>query len=256
MKKCWKPVSQQLAVLIFVGHLAACASAPPAEPPPTIHVQEQAALDAMKVGFLDDAAVALTEAMRDYRKLDNHAGQWRISVLEAKLALRQGENGKAADAAERSLALARDINTAEALYQSYLLAGHTANNPALFRTALSHASTPLQQAVAETYLGNTGAAVQLIDPVAIDNPSDRAFVYYQHGRATGSSEAFLQALGFYRAAEDARGVADSLVSLAKIALKEGRNDRARSYGERAILSLQAAGESDKAEIVQGWLKAL
>jgi len=63
-------------------------------------------------------------------------------------------------------------------------------------------------------------------------------------------------LGFYRAADDARGVADSLVNLAKLAVSGGRKDRAKTYGERAILSLEAAEESDKAEVIKEWLKTL
>jgi hypothetical protein len=74
--------------------------------------------------------------------------------------------------------------------------------------------------------------------------------------ATGSPAYFQLSLNAYKSAQDSRGVADSLVSLARIEVSKDRIHRAKTYARRAVRVLEAAGDDEKAKKIDAWISTL
>lgn len=252
MRNCLKPASL-LLVCVFI---AGCSTSMPAPTGPRLHPLEQNAINAMNRASHPDALIALDAALARYRSLDDIEGQWRIHLMKTRVALAAGMQTLAETEVREAAALAELLDSPRIAYETHLMLGRVGIDADGFRVALSHATTPLQQAVAHAYLGNTTVALELLSPDAFDNPANRAFVYYQAASAARSEALFQRALTFYRYAQDSRGIADSLVSIAKIAADKGNLDDARSYGSRAAIVLLAAGDEPRAGAVRDWLNSL
>ncbi len=134
--------------------------------------------------------------------------------------------------------------------------GRSRDDERYFYDALKFASSKLQKAVARAYLGETRLAVELLKDASSYNPGDRGFIYYQHALVTESPAYFHLSLDAYKLAEDSRGVADSLVSLARIEFANNRISKAQTYARRAVRVLESAGDSGRARTVEDWLSTL
>jgi hypothetical protein len=251
MKRCLKRRAVSLPALLLLG---ACSSAP-TEPKVEIDPLEQTALNAVAIGSAE-APAALDAALARYRSLDHVDGRWRILLLKTKVALASGDMDVALAHAETLEALSELIGSPDVMYQTHLVLGRVRQDASEYGDAMRYASSPIEQALVHAYMGDTAQALSLIDPEAADNPGDRAFIYYKHGISTGSAEHFAKAHTYYRLAEDPRGIADSLVRLARISADTNRDSSARSFAERAIKVLAASGDNERAEAIRRWLNAL
>lgn len=247
MKNCLKLASASL-LLFIVG----CASAPPAPTEPEVHAFEKNAINALRLGELKEAAASIESALNRYQASDDLHGQWRIHLMAARLALRANDHQSARIHSDRVKVLASSLGGNEVRYQTALLLGQVNNDPESWTEAASHANTPLQRAVAQTYLGNVELAVSLVDS-ELDHPNDRAFVFFQHGVKKNNADSLRKAVDLYRLANDSRGIADSLTSLARLEQRSGNLRAARHYAERAIIVLSAIGDQTRAEAVKAWL---
>ncbi|MCB1693164.1 MAG: hypothetical protein KDI19_10390, partial [Pseudomonadales bacterium] len=115
-------------------------------------------------------------------------------------------------------------------------------------------TTSIERAVALTYLGRASEAIALLGE-GVDQPADRAFVYYRYASQTDDAALFHKALEAYRLARDSRGIGDTLFSLAKLSRENGDTGEARHYAQRAIHALSASGDTARADTIKAWLDA-
>ncbi len=252
MRNCCKALS-----LLLLCVLIGCSSSP--EPPPdqVRDPLEQNAIDALREGAVQEIDNALAAALASYRRLDNLPGQWRVHLMQANYYLSQNrlDEARAADTQLQRIAAQLPARR-DVAYQSALVRGKIGTDPAAFRQALALAANPLEKAIALTYLGDVATAVATLDPNDSDHPADRAFIAYQYARSTDRALDFMQALHFYRLAQNPRGIADSLLSLAQIAQHKGERAAAQDYGLRAAHALEATGDSERARVIRDWLASL
>ncbi|XOV88775.1 MAG: hypothetical protein ACFHX7_02560 [Pseudomonadota bacterium] len=252
MRNCCKALSLSLLLLLF-----GCSSSPTPPGEAGIHPLEQNAINALAMGTTTDIESALNAALSAYRLLDNLPGQWRIHLLRANYFLAGNQPDLARLETSELARIASQLSANPSLaYQTALMQGKTTNNPDAFRRALRLAATPLEQAVAMTYLGEVAAAAALLDPQASDSPNDRAFVAYQYARTTGRPTDYKQALHYYRLGRNPRGIADALLALAQVAEQSGESETAQGFGLRAVHALEAAGDRERAKIIRDWLASL
>jgi tetratricopeptide (TPR) repeat protein len=251
MKRCWKTLSQ----LSLLG-LIACAGPGPVEPVTQTHPLEQDALYALELKMPVEAAYALDAALEKYQSVDDLNGQWRVRYMKASIAFANDDLEEAATQADVLEDLARQLNTATVRYKTYLILGRSRNDNQYYRQALNVASSSLEKAIVRAYLGETAVAVKLLEDDSSFSPADRGFIYYQHALATGSPAYFHRSLDAYRLAEDSRGIADSLLSLARIEFGNDRVLEARGYARRAVRALESAGDEKRAKTVESWLSTL
>ncbi|MEX1237399.1 MAG: hypothetical protein WD994_03930, partial [Pseudomonadales bacterium] len=179
-----------------------------------------------------------------------------ITRLLAHLALASDDTVAAARHAGELHFLSEFLDEAMVGYDTHLTLGRVSGDDEEFERALGHARTPLETAVARTYLRDNDDAVQLLEPSATDHAGDRAFVYYSHGVSANDKSSFERALAYYRLAEDPRGIADTLLRLAQYAESENRYAEARALARRASTVLTASGDDDRAATVERWLMEL
>ena len=251
MKRCWKTLSQ-----ISLLGLMACSSAGPVEPVTSIHPLEQDALYALELNMRAEAAYALDAALEKYQSIDDLAGQWRIRYAIASIAFANDDLIEATTQVDVLEEIAEQLNSATIKYKTYLLLGRSRDDEQYYYDALKFASSTLQKAVARAYLGETRLAVELLKDASSYNPGDRGFIYYQHALVTESPAYFHLSLDAYRLAEDSRGVADSLVSLARFEFANNRIRQAQTYARRAVRVLESAGDNGRARTVEAWLSTL
>lgn len=250
-----KQTFERTLALVMLTLLSACASAP--APQPTILTKidpiEQDAINALKLNLPQQARSGLDAALLKYQMLDDLEGQWRIHLTNTKLANGKGDAATANSEVDRLLELAELINTDFVRYHTYILLGQIKKERSYFQSAIRVTATPLEQAVALTYLDRIGEAMALIDPNKLDHPADRAFVLFRHGLAGGNDVDLQRALAFYKLAEDSRGVADTLVLLSRMALQKNNSQLAEIYGKRAVRVLTSMGDLQRANLIQAWL---
>lgn len=268
MKRCRKPLRFILAFYLMVV-LAACSSTAPKNPAPKVHYLEQDAINAISLHLEDEANTALNAALSWYQSLDDLEGQWRVRYTIASIAFAKDDRaatGKQVDSLEQ---LAKQIDSSLIDYKTKLLLGQIRHEDQYFTDALASASSNTQRAVANTYLGNTVLAISILD--GSGSPGDRAFVYYQYAKSrsgqihSGNTQSdnegiaeqyFRYSLQAYKLAEDPRGVADALLSIARIKAENHELDAANDFGRRAINALEAAGQAGRADAVKSWLSTL
>ena len=251
MKKCWKTLNQ----LSLLG-LVACSSAGPVEPVASIHPLEQDALYALELKMPVEAAYALDAALEKYQSIDDIAGQWRIRYAIASIAFANDDLDKVTAQVDILEEIAAQLNSATIQYKTYLVLGRSRNDEKYYYDALNVASSILEKAVVQAYLGKTDLAIKLLENTSTYSPEDRGFIYYQHALVTESPTYFRLSLDAYRLAEDSRGIADSLVSLARIEVANNRVHQAQTYARRAVRVLESAGDDQRAKSVEAWLLTL
>jgi tetratricopeptide (TPR) repeat protein len=251
------PVKQSRKIL---GHvyalllLSACSSAPPTvhDFQPPVDVREQEAIIAANLRMTEPAEEALASALAGYRAMDDLHGQWRVTLMQVRLQMAEGRNAQASASIDRLQSLARQLNDESYQFQSAILLGRTRDS-AYFQQALDYSRSPLEQALALTYLGDSELAISTIEPDAIDHPADRAFVHYRYAVSQQSIEAMERALQYYKMAEDSRGIADCLMHLARWSQLAQQTGAAREYAQRAQRVLVASGDDERAASVSRWL---
>ncbi len=251
MKKCL----QILNLTLLLG-LTACSSSTPVEPATSVSVEEQDAIYALQLQMPDEAAYALDTALKKYQAVDDLAGQWRIRYVKASLAFAKEDLGEAAAQADVLEEIAGQLNSREIKFNTSLVLARSRNDNQYYYDALNFASSAIEKAVVQAYLGDTSLAVKMLEGIGSNSPADRGFIYYQHALATGSTAFFQLSLDAYKLAEDSRGVADSLVSLARIESENNRVHQAKTYARRAVRVLEAAGDNEKAEKINTWISTL
>jgi|TARA_Y100000310_G_scaffold325383_1_gene388769 hypothetical protein len=238
--------------------LAACASAPAPQPGILTDIDpiEQVAIDALKLNLAEEARTGLDAALVKYQMLDDLEGQWRIHLINTKLANGNGDHTAANAEVDRLDELAKLINTDFVHYHTDILLGQIKQETRHFQSALGVAATPLQQAVALTYLDRVDEAVAMIDSSEVDHPTDRAFILFRYALSTGDEADLQRALAVYKLAEDSRGVADTLVLLSRRSRQNNDLRSAQIYGRRAIRVLSSMGDLRRADIIEAWLAEL
>ncbi len=251
MKKCLKRLS--FFTLFLLG---ACSSTSTPTPGPTVHYLEQDALYALKLNLREQAEGSLLAALKHYQSVDDLTGQWRIRYLMVTNAIARDDSKSATLHADDLEQLSHQINASTEDYKTSLLLGQVRGEKQYYEAALASARTPLERAIATTYLGDTTEAIKLMAEENIGEPGDRAFIYYRHAKQTDLAQYFHLALEEYRAAQDSRGISDSLLSLALLSAKNGRIEQAKDYGQRASRSLASIGLKNRADAVDQWLSTL
>ena len=242
-------------MLASLGLIACSSSAPVAQVAP-IHALEKDALNALELKMPLEANYALDRALKKYQSIDDLAGQWRIHYAKASIALSNDDLNEAAVRVDVLEEIAEQLNSDTISYKTYLMLGRTRDDSGYYHKALVVASSSIERAVGQAYLGRTSQAVDLLDGDKTGDPADRAFIYYQHALETESPTYFKLSLEAYKAAEDSRGVADSLVSLARIERINDRIEQAQTYARRAVRVLESAGDDERAETIEAWLLTL
>ncbi len=260
MKRC-RPVKRPvdtgitgtlLAAAILT--LAACASEPPTEARP-LNYLEKDAVNALSLNLDKAARMSLSRALDQYEADDDLEGQWRIRYRLALLDIREGRSDDLRSGLEALQEIARQIDSAAVSFRTLLLAGQASGDEHYYRQASAVARDPVEKAVVLTYLGRTGEAVELLRGAKQIAPSDRAFIYYQHGLATGEPSWFRYALDAYRQAGDSRGTADSLMRLALSEKESGHPEQAVILARRAARTLAASGDGIRVGIINAWISS-
>ena len=249
-------MKQTRLLLVTLVFLAGCASSGGEIQKIVIDPLEQNAIYAVQLANKEEAAEALQLALEQYQRNDDVYGQWRVHYLSAKYALAHEDSPAVTDHVTAMKRLASQLDNRYVQYRTHLLAGILNNDQGQFSKALTFANSNLQKAVALTYLGQSRQAIDLLDNADQDHPADRAFVHYRYAQQGNSSTPYEQALGYYQAAKDPRGVADSLVSLARLASAQGQTTTAQQYAERAVNVLRSSGNETKAIAISNWLTSL
>ena len=241
-----------VVALALAGGCAGLRSEPPAPTDPL----EQNAVNALMLGLFSEADEALRAALNRYAMHDDLEGQWRVRHMMANLALKRSDAGEAATQSRAMSYLAEQLDSNAIRYESLLLKGRLSGRDRPFREALRLATSDLQRAVCYTYLGETARAASIVANDATGNPSDLAFVFYRHAKTSGDGTYYVAALEQYRRAGDSRGMADTLVNMARLADTAGDNDAARRFSDRAISILSAINDGTRANAVRAWQRSL
>lgn len=248
-----------VGMLAFVAAMQGCSSQPNVSTP--LHPLEQNANNSLQAYAGSPATVAshaqlhqsLQLARAHFQRLDDPAGQWRIANLSAQHALAQHDAEALASHTAEMQQLGKRLPTATVAYANAIMQGHVEPWGTAYQRALALATNDLERAVALTYLGRSDEAMALMEAGLVDKPDSRAFVYYRFAVSAQSSVAYEQALAYYQQVQDARGIADVLVRLAKLAVVNNQFTAAKAYAERAVSALSAAGDTDRAGQVDAWL---
>jgi hypothetical protein len=200
--------------------------------------------------------LTLQTATAHFQRLDDPAGQWRIAYLSAQHALAQHDLQTLKRHVDIMQQLGTRLAPATVAYANAIMQGHIETQGPYYQRALSAATSGLEHAVALTYLERNAQAMTFMDASLTDQPGSRAFVYYRFAITTQSASAYQQALTFYQLAQDARGIADVLVRLAKLAAANEQLAQARAFASRAASVLTAAGDAERAGQVDAWLTRL
>lgn len=248
-----------LAIVVF---MQGCSSQPTVAP--QNHPLEQNANNTMLTYTISPMTVAshkqlhvtLQTATAHFQRLDDPAGQWRIAYLSAQHALAQHNVQALKRHVDVMQLLGTRLAPATVAYANAIMQGHIETQGPYYQRALSAATSGLERAVALTYLERHAEAMTFMDPNLTDQPGSRAFVYYRFAMTAQSASAYQQALAFYQQAQDARGIADVLVRLAKLAAVNQQLAQARAYAKRAASVLSAAGDAERAGQVDAWLTRL
>lgn len=234
-----------LAILLL---LAGCASAPVEEGSAALREARRlersvtpARIRQAPVPALED----LGRALHLFSLLDAQEGQVRCHLLAARIQSSLARPDVARGHLANALAVAERLGEARYLYQVHLMLGRIDDEQEEYRKALGLADTPIERAVALTYLGRTGEAYRAITGVleqADTAPEDYAFVLYRHARATGNLDVAGEALGLYKQADDFPGVADNLFLMARLHRAGGRTRESEDYLLRALTVARALGD--------------
>ena len=259
MRSWWradaKAIARAAAILMALAIAAGCAG-PGGDAPTPLDPLEQNAVNALSLGLLGEADDALHAALNRYTMRDDLEGQWRIRHMMANLALSRDDVAGAREQSEATTSLSGQLESSAIRYESLLLEGRVSGRDRPFREALRLATSDLQRAVCYTYLGETERAAAILGADANGSPSDLAFVYYRHAKASSDSSYYLDALEQYRRAGDSRGMADTLVNMARLAERAGDRDAARRFSDRAIAILSAINDGTRANAVRTWQRSL
>jgi tetratricopeptide (TPR) repeat protein len=251
-----KPAIKMLFATLMFSLMVACSSSPVSMLASNVSYSEQNALNALKLQNTEEALKALDLALIEYQQFDNMYGRWRILSLKAKLALGSSNLSVAREISPKLADIAAQLDDNMVSYHTNVLQGRIHLDDEYFRRALNYASSRLEQATVYTYLGEPQRAVALIDSGRNNHPSERAFIFYQAGIVSSSLEDFKRALHYYRAAQDSRGVADSLLRLARVSAKQSNIQAARRYADRAIIALESANHTKNASAIRRWVQTL
>jgi tetratricopeptide (TPR) repeat protein len=251
-----KPAKKMLLAALILGFIVSCSSLPISMLASNVSYLEQNALNALKLQNTEEALKMLDLALVEYQQIDDMYGRWRILSLKAKLALGSSNLSVAREISPKLTDIAAQLDDNIISYQTNILQARIHLDDVYFQRALNYASSRLEQATVYTYLGEPQRAIALIDQDRNDHPSERAFIFYQAGIASSSLQDFKRALLYYRAANDSRGVADSLFRLARVSAEQSNIPAARLYANRAIIALESANHTKNASAIRSWVKTL
>ncbi len=196
------------------------------------------------------ATRAAHDALRLYAALDDRVGQLRSHINLTRLFILQRQPDRAEKHLLKARAIVQETDNAAQRYQVHLLTGKLKDDAAEFVLAREAANTLLEQAVAETYLGNYEEAKQFADNTRTDfsvpsEVDDTAFVMLQYAQFADDFGSATLALTLYKLNENTIGISDSLYTLAMIAKKQGDNDAAERYLRRALEVNLAIGDKQR-----------
>jgi len=248
-----------ILIIVFSLMLSACASKPVAPDTPietkAQRLEKRAQADMLKQDYVN-ATQSAGDALRLYALLDDQQGQLRLHLNLTRLLLLQNQSDKAQRHLTKATALSQEIAAPLQNYQVHLLTGKLNNDRAEFELARYTANSPLEQAVAETYLQNYHQAYALIStikPTSAVEDDDYAFVSLQYARFSDDKNSANMALDLYKKNENTVGISDVLFVLANIATKQGDNKQAQHYLRRALEVNLAMGDKQR---IATTLKAL
>lgn len=196
--------------------LAGCVSSAVTEGPETLLEagRLERSVTSLRVRAAPSQAVAdLERALRLYALSDDEDGQLRCHLKLARMGFALGEQAMAVEHLDASLLISDRLGLPAHLYQARIRKA-----PDGFHLALGFARTPIERAVALTYLGRVEEARALVrahlDEVE-GEADDLAFVLYTYAKQAADVASAEQALALYKAAENPVGTADALYLLAR-----------------------------------------
>ncbi len=191
-----------------------------------------------------------TRALSYFEQIDDRAGQWRANVRLANWHLAKLESDTAIPYAREAYRLAERLGESPMLFVSSLQLGSVTNDDKLMAGAYAHAQSPLQKALALTYIKKFDRAEAYLAELDGDrNPGDVGFLYYQVGKHKGELADVLTAQRYYRLADNVLGVIDSLFLAAQLADGESAAD----FAARAVRAARSAGYQTRAAAIQQWI---
>ncbi|MFW5426553.1 MAG: tetratricopeptide repeat protein [Methylophagaceae bacterium] len=248
-----------ILTVTFILLLSACASKPVGPDTPietkAERLEKRAQADTLKRDY-PNATKSASDSLRLFSLLDDQQGQLRLHLNLTRLYLLQNQRDKAERHLAKAKTLTQEIDASQQRYQIHLLSGKLNDNRAEFEQARDTANSSIEQAVAETYLQNYERAHQLIStaqPASAVEEDDYAFVQLHYARFADDNDSAKSALALYKRNENTVGISDSLYVLATIAKKQGDNDQARQYLQRALEVNIAMGDKKR---INATVKAL
>lgn len=249
-----KPFSRTLLAFIVLA-LASCSSA--------VTPRNSELVDAdTSVEVLDaNASIEQLESLLAvYQSLDDLNGQWQIHY---RLAARQVEKAPelAQQHAQACLQIGDYQQQQQRQYRCQLLLARLTNDQAAITQIANSEPASLAKALALSYSGQTQQALTLVNSIEESAPADKAFIWYQHGKAQQDISSLMQALSYYRVAGQTRGVVDSLFSAALIAKAAQQPRLALQYANRALTSAKVLEQRQPTEankrrlvVIEQWLQ--
>ncbi|MEM7364588.1 MAG: hypothetical protein AAF525_11225 [Pseudomonadota bacterium] len=239
-------ISLGLACLVLVS----CGGSGPTGP--RVVYLERSAMDAVRLGDASLAWESMDEALRHFERQDDLAGQWRMRLLRTRYAFDTGDE-RIRQEIDALTEVSKQLGSDTARYENAILVGRVSGDVMHFETALQHATTPIQRAVALTYLNRYEDAAEIINRSPPGQAGDIAFVTYHVAVHEQSASRFREARAAYVQAGNPRGTADCLFQLARLARADGEDETAASFANRAIRALSSAGFDREANVVRAWL---
>ncbi len=244
-----------LTITLFLLTLSACSSKE-VKPPAPIETKatrlEMRSQEETRKYDYPAATKAAHDALLLYALLDDREGQLRSHINLTRLYLLQEQRDKAEKHLIKARSLIQEMDDQLQVYHVHLLTGKMNHDQGEFQQALNTANSPLEQAVAKTYLQNFDQAYALIEneqPVTLTEDDDTAFVMLQYARFADHEDAGEKALALFKKNENTPGISDSLYVLAMIAKKQGDSTKAEQYLRRALEVNLAMGNKHRIEII-------
>jgi Tfp pilus assembly protein PilF len=243
-----------LCVLTLVLALGACAAGGPKYPPGAAGraewLEDEVSGQVVRESP-ETALVELDEALRLYSLLDDQAGQVRMHLRRARLLMASGQPEAARPHLHAAREVANRLGDQGMGYEAQLLLARLDDDPVGYEAALSLAATPLQRAVALTYLGQVDQAHEALrraPDATAEQADDYGFVLYRYARAHADPVTAEEALVRFKQAENFVGIADTLCLLGQIQRAAGEEMLAQGYFARALTVSRALGDAARVQV--------
>jgi len=252
-----------VVVVMAVSGLLACASSPPPDTRPwSVQTAErlERTLGPDRVALAPRQAVEdLERALQLYSLADDQEGQARCHIKLARLYLRSDDEAQAGSHLANARRIAGRLGRRPLQFESALLTGRLSNRREDFEQALGYAGSPIEQAVALTYLGRLEQAYQLVRPhlaTADTAPDDFAFVLHRYAVSSRDMATARQSLELYKQTDNHLGAASALYLMGQIATENRNPGQARGYLERALVVSRALSDRSHVQRVEAALEGL